>query len=78
MGKSIPMNMDRLKTDFAGIKMPTPVMGASGTFGFGVEYDDFIEMVEKFKIPTEYFSYVDKVINKAKQQIMDHEIFQYF
>ena len=43
-----------------------------------VEYDDFIEMVEKFKTPTEYFSYVDKVINKAKQQIMDHEIFQYF
>ena len=44
MGKSIPMNMDRLKTDFAGIKMPTPVMGASGTFGFGVEYDDFIDL----------------------------------
>ena len=38
------MNMDRLKTDFAGIKMPTPVMGASGTFGFGVEYDDFIDL----------------------------------
>jgi dihydroorotate dehydrogenase (NAD+) catalytic subunit len=44
MGKSIPMNMDRLKTDFAGIKMATPVMGASGTFGFGVEYDDFIDL----------------------------------
>lgn len=44
MGRSIPMNMDRLKTDFAGIKMPTPVMGASGTFGFGVEYDDFIDL----------------------------------
>ena len=24
--------------------MPTPVMGASGTFGFGVEYDDFIDL----------------------------------
>lgn len=44
MGRSIPMNIDRLKTDFAGIKMPTPVMGASGTFGFGVEYDDFIDL----------------------------------
>ena len=44
MGRSIPMNMDRLKTDFAGIKMPTHVMGASGTFGFGVEYDDFIDL----------------------------------
>ena len=44
MGKSIPMNMDRLKSDFAGIKMPTPLMGASGTFGFGVEYDDFIDL----------------------------------
>ena len=38
------MNMDRLATDFAGIKMKTPVMGASGTFGFGIEYKDFLEL----------------------------------
>ncbi|MCR5176258.1 MAG: dihydroorotate dehydrogenase [Anaerovibrio sp.] len=36
--------MQRLATDFAGIKMATPVMGASGTFGFGVEYSDFLDL----------------------------------
>lgn len=40
----IEMNMNRLHTDFAGIKMPTPVMGASGTFGFGIEYADFLDL----------------------------------
>ena len=38
------MNMERLATDFAGIKMATPVMGASGTFGFGIEYIDFLDL----------------------------------
>ena len=35
------MNMNRLATEFAGIKLATPVMGASGTFGFGIEYSDW-------------------------------------
>ena len=38
------MSSTRLATEFAGIKMKTPVMGASGTFGFGVEYEDFMDM----------------------------------
>lgn len=38
------MNMERLATDFAGIRMATPVMGASGTFGFGIEYSDFLDL----------------------------------
>lgn len=38
------MNFARLATDFAGIKMKTPVMGASGTFGFGIEYKDFLAL----------------------------------
>ena len=38
------MNFERLATDFAGIKLKTPVMGASGTFGFGVEYKDFLNL----------------------------------
>lgn len=40
------MDMKRLATDFAGIKMATPVMGASGTFGFGIEYRDFLNLDE--------------------------------
>ena len=38
------MNFERLATDFAGIKLKTPVMGASGTFGFGIEYKDFLDL----------------------------------
>ena len=38
------MNMERLATNFAGIKMATPVMGASGTFGFGIEYSDVLDL----------------------------------
>lgn len=38
------MNFERLAVDFAGIKLKTPVMGASGTFGFGIEYKDFLDL----------------------------------
>ena len=40
------MSTNRLAVTFAGIPMKTPVMGASGTFGFGVEYSDFLDLSE--------------------------------
>ena len=40
------MNADRMAIELAGIKMKTPVMGASGTFGFGIEYEDFMDIQE--------------------------------
>jgi len=33
-----------LAVTIAGIKMKTPVMAASGTFGFGTEYSDFVDL----------------------------------
>jgi len=36
--------MDRLKTDIAGLKLKNPVMTASGTYGYGTEYADFIDL----------------------------------
>lgn len=36
--------MNVLSTDIAGLKMKTPVMTASGTFGFGAEYSDFVDL----------------------------------
>jgi dihydroorotate dehydrogenase (NAD+) catalytic subunit len=33
-----------LSVNIAGIKMKTPVMTASGTFGFGLEYSDFVDL----------------------------------
>ncbi|MEG6584637.1 dihydroorotate dehydrogenase [Dendrosporobacter sp. 1207_IL3150] len=38
------MTADLLPVDIAGIKMKTPVMTASGTFGFGMEYSDFVDL----------------------------------
>ncbi len=38
------MNTSRMAVQFAGISLKTPVMGASGTFGFGLEYTDFLRL----------------------------------
>ena len=35
---------DKLAVKLAGIQMKTPVMTASGTFGFGLEYEDFVDL----------------------------------
>lgn len=36
--------MVSLEVDIAGIKLKNPVMTASGTFGYGLEYEDFIDI----------------------------------
>ena len=41
-----------LAVNIAGIKMKTPVMAASGTFGFGSEYSDFV-VLNKGTKPTQ-------------------------
>lgn len=38
------MDDGRLKTELAGIPMNTPVLTASGTFGFGEEFADFVDL----------------------------------
>ncbi len=40
------MNKERLAVEVAGIRMATPIMGASGTFGFGMEYEDFLDLAD--------------------------------
>jgi len=35
---------DILKTELCGIKMNTPILAASGTFGFGEEFEDFVDL----------------------------------
>lgn len=37
-------SQDMLAVEIAGIRMKTPVMTGSGTFGFGQEYDDFVDL----------------------------------
>ena len=38
--------IDALSVEIAGIRMSTPVIAASGTFGFGLEYEDFVDLNE--------------------------------
>ena len=33
-----------LNVNFLGIRMKTPIIAASGTFGFGVEYKDYMAL----------------------------------
>ena len=33
-----------LETEICGIKMNTPILTASGTFGFGEEFEDFVDL----------------------------------
>lgn len=37
------MNNSPIAASFLGMSLNTPVMGASGTFGFGIEYADFLQ-----------------------------------
>jgi dihydroorotate dehydrogenase (NAD+) catalytic subunit len=43
MPKSIATKPD-LSVDFAGIRLKNPVMTASGTFGYGEEFSDFVDL----------------------------------
>ena len=36
----------RLAVDIAGVKMATPVTTGSGTFGFGLEFTDFLFLLD--------------------------------
>ncbi|MFC2637507.1 MAG: dihydroorotate dehydrogenase [Mitsuokella sp.] len=38
------MSDERLRTELLGIEMETPVLTASGTFGFGEEFADFVDL----------------------------------
>ena len=43
-GEKCCTQKDMLSVSIAGIKMKTPVMTASGTFGFGLEYTDYVDL----------------------------------
>ena len=34
----------RLAVEFCGITMKNPIVAASGTFGFGLEYDGYLDL----------------------------------
>lgn len=38
--------MGKLEIDYCGVKFKNPIVTASGTFGFGYEYNDYVPLVE--------------------------------
>ena len=36
--------MADLSVDIAGLRLPNPVLTASGTFGYGIEFSDFVDL----------------------------------
>lgn len=44
MSRTVDFADNRLQTNLAGIAMNTPVLTASGTFGFGEEFADFVDL----------------------------------
>lgn len=55
----------KTEINFAGIKMKNPITVASGTFGYGSEYSNFIDLNKLGAIITKGVSYVPKTGNKS-------------
>ncbi len=55
--------------NFAGIKMKNPVTVASGTFGYGREYNDMIDLNKLGAIITKGTSYKSKMGNKGPRVV---------
>lgn len=56
-----------LAVNIAGIKMKTPVMTASGTFGFGLEYSDFVDLNQVGAIVVKGTTLAPKVGNSGRR-----------
>lgn len=57
------------EVNFAGIKMKNPVTVASGTFGYGKEYSEFIDLNKLGAIITKGTSYKPKIGNKGPRVV---------
>src|SRR3954463_14268581 len=42
--KSSPTNLPDLSVEFCGIRFKNPVIAASGTFGYGIEFEDIVHL----------------------------------
>ncbi|HAY61487.1 MAG TPA: dihydroorotate dehydrogenase [Acidaminococcaceae bacterium] len=61
------MYHNRLATDIAGLKMKTPVTTASGTFGFGLEFTDFLDLEKVGAITVKGTTLAPRAGNKGQR-----------
>ena len=60
---------NRLAVDFAGLKMKSPVTTASGTFGFGLEFTDFLNLEKVGAITVKGTTLAPRAGNKGQRVV---------
>ena len=60
---------NRLKTNIAGLKMQTPITTASGTFGFGLEFTDFLDLNKVGAVTVKGTSLLPQAGNKGQRAV---------
>ena len=60
---------NRLAVDIAGLKMKTPVTTASGTFGFGLEFTDFLNLEKVGAITVKGTTLTPRAGNKGQRVV---------
>ena len=59
----------RLAVDIAGLKMATPVTTGSGTFGFGLEFTDFLDLEKVGAVCVNGTSLLPSAGNKGQRAV---------
>ena len=59
----------RLAVDIAGLKMATPVTTGSGTFGFGLEFTDFLDLEKVGAVTVKGTSLLPAAGNKGQRAV---------
>jgi len=60
---------NRLATDISGLKMKTPVTTASGTFGFGLEFMDFLDLEKIGAVTVKGTTLLPRAGNKGQRVV---------
>ena len=63
----VSKEQNMLSVNIAGIQMKTPVMTASGTFGFGLEYSEFVDLNQVGAIVVKGTTLLPKVGNSGRR-----------
>lgn len=60
---------NRLVTNIAGLKMQTPITTASGTFGFGLEFQDFLDLEKVGAVTVKGTTLAPRAGNKGQRAV---------
>ena len=61
--------MSRMNVNLAGVELKNPVMTASGTFGSGTEYSEFVDLNRLGAVVTKGVANVKEIFRSLKNMI---------